>query len=761
MAPALAHGQYLGSFDWASRYGLTTNPGVVIHNPQAFDQISEFIPWTNLAWTQVHHGQLPLWNPYTVLGTPLAFNWQAGTFGVPALLGYLFPLRLAYTVQVMATLFVAGTGVYVLGRVLRLGVLGCAMAATVYELSGPFQAWLGAPITSVMSWAGWLFAATLVVVRGRHPARAIAFFAVVLACAVYAGQPDTMVNLGSALLVFVAVLLVTRVRRFGGSGPIRRPLVHTVLGVAAGAALSAPLLLPGLQLLPSSLRTGKNLSQALPAQSIVLNLFQGFDGLPVAGSRWFGSGYYVKTVAYLGVIAVVLAVLAVVAAVKLRCRRPEVIAFGAVALSMAGIVYVPPVESFLGALPLLGSVQWHRSTTAMAFALAVLAGMGVDVLVRSHRRRVIRVWTAYGFGASAVLLVALWALGRGHLPRVEASIRAKSFIWPAAATALGLVVAGVLFLAHGRHGRHSHEGRHGAGAGRGWLGLGQGAAATLLVCETAFLVTAGAPLWSSSSTYLAPTLPEIALAKAVGTSVVGLGKNTCFSNQLGLVPDLNVAFRVKELAAYEPLLPMAYGSSWRDATGQTAAPVETPLVPFTVFCPAVTSASVARRYGVGFILEPAGAPGPPGTIFVEAVGGEGLYRVPGASAATLVPVPAGGGLPGPDAAGRSVPVTVHDPASWTINTDAAGPAVVRMRLTAVPGWHASIDGRPLALHDFAGVMLQALIPPGRHVVKLDYWPQTFTAGIVLAGAAVVVLGAALAYGPVRRRSRRGPVTGPT
>jgi hypothetical protein len=755
MAPAFAHGPYLGAFDWASRYGLSSNPGVVIHNPQAFDQISEFIPWTNLAWTQVHTGHLPLWNPYTVLGTPLAFNWQAGTFGIPALLGYLFPLRLAYTVQVLATLAIAGTGVYVLGRVLRLGAVGCTLAATVYELSGSLFAWLGAPITSVMSWAGWLFAATLLVVRGRHPARAVTFFAVVVACAVYAGQPDTLVNLASAFLVFLIVLLVARVPRFGGSGPIRRPLFHTVVAAGAGAALSAPLLLPGLQLLPSSLRTGKNVSQALPAHSIVLTLLQGFDGLPVAGSRWFGSGYYVKTAAYVGVIAVVLAVIAVVAAVRLRCRRPEVVAFSAVAVVMAGIVYLPPVESFLGTVPKLSSVQWHRSTTAMAFALAILAGMGVDVLVRSHDKRVVRAAAAYGFGAAAVLLLAVWGLARGHLPPVEASIRARSFIWPVASAALGLVVTGGLVWAHrgvGRPGRHR---RHTGGGRRGWREAGQWAAAALLACETAFLITAGAPLWSSSATYLVPTPEEAALARAVGTSLVGFGTNTCFGHQLGIVPDLNVAFRVQELAAYEPLLPMAYGVSWRDATGHGAAPVNNPVVPFTVFCPAVTSAAIARRYGVGFVLERAGQPGPDGSVFAGVVGEESLFRVPGAAPATLTTMPASGTIPGLDAVGSEVPISEPNPASLTVVTHGADRQVLRLRLTAVPGWHASIDGRPLVLHTFAGVMLQAVIPPGRHVVKVEYWPATFTIGICLAVAAAVGLGSVLLYGRTRRGKRIG------
>ena len=81
-----------------------------MHNPVTSDQIDEMIPWTNLAWTQVHQGHLPLWNPYSALGMPLAFNWQSAAFGLPALVGYLFPLSMAYTAGVVVTLVVAGTG---------------------------------------------------------------------------------------------------------------------------------------------------------------------------------------------------------------------------------------------------------------------------------------------------------------------------------------------------------------------------------------------------------------------------------------------------------------------------------------------------------------------------------------------------------------------------------------------------------------------------------------------------------------------------
>jgi len=143
LLPALVHGLSLGPFDQLSRYGLSTRPGTVVHYTGPGDQIEMLIPWTTLAWTQVHHGHLPLWNPYSGLGMPLVFNWQSASFSVPALLGYLVPVHLAFTVAEVATLLIAGSGVYVLGRVLRMGVLGAAMAATVVRAQRSFHGLVG------------------------------------------------------------------------------------------------------------------------------------------------------------------------------------------------------------------------------------------------------------------------------------------------------------------------------------------------------------------------------------------------------------------------------------------------------------------------------------------------------------------------------------------------------------------------------------------------------------------------------------------
>jgi hypothetical protein len=737
VVPALAHGASLGPFDQLSRYGLSSRPGVVVHYTGPGDQIEMLIPWTTLAWTQVHHGLLPLWNPYSGLGMPLAFNWQSAAFSVPVLLGYLFPVHLAYTVAQLATLFIAGGGVYLLGRVLRLGILGAATAATVYELSGPLMGWLGWPNAAAMSWAGWIFAAAILIVRGRHRSRDIALFAVVLACSVYAGQPETVVLFAMALAVFMVVFMVLRARRATSPVPVLRPVTDLAIATVAGAALSAPLALPGLQLASMSVVRVVSSYGALAPHDIGHLLFQGFDGLPVAGNRWFGNSIYPETAAYIGVIALALAVVAV----GTRWRRPEVLALAATAVAMAAVAYVSSVVSGIDQLTGLRSVAWHRTVQPMVLALAVLAGVGMDALVRSHAERPVRRWTGSTFAGTGVVVGLVWLFGRGRLPPFEAAVRARSFIWPAIETVLGLAVVFALSVRPGRLRARHASGRPRAGTGR-WAGL------VLLSCETAFLVAAGAPLVSSSASFLVPTPGETALQRAVGSALVGFGARDCHTPPtLGIHQDINVVYGVHELADWDPMTPEAIFQSLKATTGQPAGALDAPLT----LCPAIDQATVARRYGVGFILQHAASPPPGGTVFVSTVGGEKLYRVPGTASATLTPLAANGADPSPGAPGVPVAVTHPNPADWRLTIRSATPAVLRLHLTDVPGWHATIDGRSLGLEPFSGAMIQARVPRGNHTVELRYWPTAFTVGIALAIASVAGLGGGLVVGYRRRR----------
>ena len=124
---------------------------------------------------------------------------------------------------------------------------------------------------------------------------------------------------------------------------------------------------------------------------------------------------------------------------------------------------------------------------------------------------------------------------------------------------------------------------------------------TLLVYQTVFFVVAGAPITSSNPHPLTPTPAVTALTRLAGDSLVGLGSDQCIAstylgtNQLGILPEVNVAFGVHELAIYDPLAPSSYYSAWRNLAGSEGG---NPY--YYQFCPAVTTVREAQRFGVGF-----------------------------------------------------------------------------------------------------------------------------------------------------------------
>ena len=327
----------------------------------------------------------------------------------------------------------------------------------------------------------------------------------------------------------------------------------------------------------------------------------------------------------------------------------------------------------------------------------MLAAIGLDaVLRRSERRRAAR-WGLGAFGAIAVLLGLIWLFGRGSLPPHEAHVRADSFVWPVVSTVVGLAAFGTLVVIDRRP-----TGKEWSRKGLRRLTLG--AAGVLLVCQTVFLVVLDAPLPSSSSTPYQPTPGVTALQREVGSSLVGLGDASPeFGGfDLGIAADANVSFGIHEFAEYDPIAPLTYFTVW-PKTNRTSAGVPA----FWVFDPDIPSAVVARRYGISYVLERLGAAGPTGGVFVARVGNEELYRIPGASTATLVPATPTGAWPSIDAPGTAVPVVRPGPSQLRIVTNSSSPQVLRLRLASFPGWHATIDGRPLplahlSLHDVPG-----------------------------------------------------------
>jgi hypothetical protein len=199
--------------------------------------------------------------------------------------------------------------------------------------------------------------------------------------------------------------------------------------------------------------------------------------------------------------------------------------------------------------------------------------------------------------------------------------------------------------------------------------------------------------------------------------------------------EANSAYGVHEAAAYDGIVPKSYFTAYFDAVHRPV-PADTG---FGWYCPSMSSAGVARHFGAGYVLAEAGNPRPPGTVPVTTIEGEALYRVPGGGVVTTQPE----GSPGDSATARVVPVEGSDPSSMRLTVSDKSPSVMYVHVTDLPGWHATIDGHSLSLHDWGGTMMAASIPSGHHVIVIRYMPAAFRYGVILAIVTAVALIAAV------------------
>ncbi len=135
------------------------------------DGVLQFYPWRDLVLDAWGKGQLPLWNPYELAGTPLLANSQSAGFYPPHIvLGLLHvPTPTAINLLAFFHLFWAGLGVYRLVRELGGTEIGGAVAGASFASSAFMLAW--APLASVIStvaWVPWTLASVFGVFR-NHP----------------------------------------------------------------------------------------------------------------------------------------------------------------------------------------------------------------------------------------------------------------------------------------------------------------------------------------------------------------------------------------------------------------------------------------------------------------------------------------------------------------------------------------------------------------------------------------------------------------
>ncbi len=304
LSPALRDGAVYAPFDLAAHLsGLTASLAGNVHNRLDGDLVTQMVPWNTLDWRLVHSGQFPLWNNYEALGMPQFLNFESAVLSLPDLVSYLFPLHDAFLVVVAMKFTLAGTGTYLFARVVGVRPTAAVFAGLTYMFSGPFSGWVGWSMDDVFALVGFLGA--FAILAYRHPGRAryVVLLALAMAFSVFGGFPEANILIAGTFAVLAIggglVLLAAR-RKIDGRG-----LVRVAGGLVAGAGLSAPLWLPGLQIVHGAERFSETAPAALGLHVLAVDLVPGYYGVPLNNTPSFGPVNYYEAVGYVGLFALV------------------------------------------------------------------------------------------------------------------------------------------------------------------------------------------------------------------------------------------------------------------------------------------------------------------------------------------------------------------------------------------------------------------------------------------------------------------------
>jgi hypothetical protein len=263
------------------------------------------------------------------------------------------------------------TGTYVFVR--RDGAShAAAIAAAVAVSLGVFNVvFLFFPVTNVTTLLPWLL---VVVQRCREPLawRHAVAGALVVFAALAGGHPESALHVALLVAAYAAAVIRTR-----------NAAVRLFCVGAAGVALALPVLLPFAAVLPTTERATQLATSRvlLEAAAPTLKNFLPFVAPATAmDSHGWNDSFAEAATQYAGVGTLALAVFACVAAF-----RRQKFWLGVFIAATLLAFNIPPVSTMVDAVPVFNITMHGRIRFVLAFATAVLAARGIDLLPWSRK----------------------------------------------------------------------------------------------------------------------------------------------------------------------------------------------------------------------------------------------------------------------------------------------------------------------------------------------------------------------------------------
>ncbi|MBI4039715.1 YfhO family protein [Candidatus Daviesbacteria bacterium] len=384
-------------YHWA---GLATQTPV--KNALVSDIVSVLYPFKMLGVDQLLGGSLPFWNPSIFNGTPLLANFQSAFFYPLTLLYFVLPKVDAWSLSVVAQPFLAMVFTFLLLRAVGLSRISSSLGAIIYSFAGFNIIWLGynahghtAALIPLILLVTFKFFNTCKL-------RWLTLLSLAVTLQVFAGYPQLAIYtliLSFAWSVFLIISKKLSVVK----------LAAWCFFILVGIVLASVQIFPSFELYQLSQRSQEGIPGGqslafLPWQNLITLIAPDFFGSPATGNFW-GVGDYTNTVAYVGLVGLVLVILAL-----LHSQKNPYVNFWVVTTVVILLLSLPtPLAQTARNLPFVGGgAAATRMLALFNLSTAILAAFGMEVLIyKKLKLRQILASVIYPWAALVGIFIAM------------------------------------------------------------------------------------------------------------------------------------------------------------------------------------------------------------------------------------------------------------------------------------------------------------------------------------------------------------------
>ncbi|MDO8619197.1 MAG: YfhO family protein [Candidatus Daviesbacteria bacterium] len=347
--------------------------GVPVKNPIASDVVSFTFPMQTLGIDLIKTGQLPLWNPFILAGTPLMANFQSATFSIVNVVYLFLPKIDAWTLQIILQPILGATFLFLLLKYLKRSTIASVIGALIYPFSGFMMIWL--------EWNGHslvaaFFPLVILLTLKLLDTQKILYgvlLSVVLALQIFSGYPQIIIY--EYIAIFLMLIFVERKSLWSGK------IVLLILSFSLGIGMAAIQIIPGFELVNQSQRETEVIENdwaLLGSHSVITFIAPDYFGNHTTYNYW-GPADYNQATGFSGAVAIALATLGI-----LTSRKERGVKYGVLFIALALInAFDNPLSRAIHQSSFLSSQAAipHRILVLSNLGIAILAGFGLDVLL--------------------------------------------------------------------------------------------------------------------------------------------------------------------------------------------------------------------------------------------------------------------------------------------------------------------------------------------------------------------------------------------